>query len=97
MALISAEEMAKAIRAGTSTEETAEVSRIHAYVSAAVERYAPQAPEAVKSEAMVRLAGYLFDAPNAGRGMGFANTMRNSGAKDMLLAYRVHRAGRVEA
>ena len=97
MAVITVQELGAAIRAGQSTEETAEVTRLHAYVTAAVDRYAPQAPDAIKSEAMVRLAGYLYDMPNAGRGMGYANTLRNSGAKDMLLPYRSHRAGRVEA
>ena len=41
----------------------------------------------------MRLAGYLFDQPNAGRGLPFANAGRNSGAWAILLPFRVHRAG----
>ena len=95
MALITATELAAAIRAGTSTEEMAEVERLRSYAAAAVERYAPGAPEAVKSEAMVRLGGYLYDQPGAARGVGYANAFRNSGCASILLPYRSHRAGRV--
>ena len=42
---------------------------------------------------MVRLSGYLFDAPTAGRGAVYANALRNSGASGILLPYRIHRAG----
>ena len=45
------------------------------------------------NEAAIRLAGYLFDQPNAGRGLSFANAGRNSGAWAILLPFRVHRAG----
>ena len=51
------------------------------------------APEAAVNEAAIRLAGYLFDQPNAGRGLSFANAGRNSGAWAILLPFRVHRAG----
>ena len=95
MALITATELAAAIRAGTSTEEMAEVNRLHGYAAAAVERFAAAAPDSIKSEAMVRLAGYLYDQPGAARGMGYANAFRNSGCASILLPYRSHRAGRV--
>ena len=39
------------------------------------------------------MSGFLFDAPNAGRGLSFAHAFRNSGAAAILLPYRVHRAG----
>ena len=84
-------------RLGTSTEETAESARLLTYVMAAISRHLGDAyeaaPEAVLNEAGIRLAGYLFDQPNAGRGLSFANAGRNSGAWAILLPYRVHRAG----
>ena len=90
-------ELSAAIRLGTSTEETAESARLLTYVMAAISRHLGDAyeaaPEAVLNEAGIRLAGYLFDQPNAGRGLSFANAGRNSGAWAILLPYRVHRAG----
>ena len=86
-------QLAAAIRVGDSAEETAEVTRIHAYVTEAVTSRAPDAPDAVHVEAAVRLAGYIFDSPQAGRGSAFANAMRNSGAGRALLPYAIHGAG----
>ena len=86
-------ELAAALRLGDTTEETAEVTRLLAYVTEAINKYAPGAPDATASEGAVRLAAYLFDQPSAGRGVAFANAMRNSGAASMLLPYRSHRAG----
>ena len=51
------------------------------------------APDAVVEEAAIRLGAYLFDMPNAGRGLSYANAGRNSGAWTILLPYRIHRAG----
>ena len=45
------------------------------------------------NEAVRRLAGYLFDQPEAARGDAYSNALRNSGAQRMLLPYRLHRAG----
>ena len=86
-------ELAAALRLGDSTEETAEATRLLAFATAAVTKHAPDAPDVVLNEAAVRLAAYLFDMPNAGRGAGYADAVRNSGAAAILLPYRVHRAG----
>ena len=86
-------QLAAALRLSDSTEETAEATRLHAYVSTAVTKHAPDAPDIVHNESARRLAGYLYDMPEAGRGDGYANAMRNSGAGRVLLPYRVHRAG----
>ena len=64
-----------------------------AYVTEAVEHYAPSAPDVVHNEAAIRLAGYLYDQPRAGSGTRYANGLRNSGAGSMLFRYRVHSAG----
>ena len=90
-------ELSAAIRLGDSAEEVAEATRLLAYVTAAISTHLADAyedaPEAVVNEAGIRLAGYLFDQPNAGRGLSFANAGRNSGAWAILLPFRVHRAG----
>ena len=90
-------QLANALRLGSSAEETAEVTRLLTYSTTAVTKHAPNAPDEVLNEAAIRLSGYLFDQPNAGRGMAYANALRNSGAGAILLPYRVHRAGHVEA
>ena len=90
-------ELSAAIRLGDSAEENAESARLLIYVTEAIARHLgdayEDAPEAIVSEAAIRLAGYLFDQPNAGRGLSYANAGRNSGAWAILLPFRVHRAG----
>ena len=56
-------ELLAALRMGSSTEETAEATRLLSYASEAVAKYAPDAPDVAHSEAAVRVAGYLFDQP----------------------------------
>ena len=94
---LTVQELSSAIRLGDSAEELAEATRLLAYVTAAISTHLADAyedaPEAVVNEAGIRLAGYLFDQPNAGRGLSFANAGRNSGAWAILLPFRVHRAG----
>ena len=90
-------ELLAALRLGTSAEETAEVTRLLAYATEAVTKHAPTAADTAHNEAVRRLAGYLFDQPEAGRGMAYANAMRSSGAARMLLPYRIHRAGYSDA
>ena len=85
--------LAAALRVGDTTEEAAEVTRLLAYASEAVVKHAPDASDVVHNEALIRLSGYLFDQPNAGRGVAYAHALRNSGAAAILLPYRVHRAG----
>ena len=90
-------QLAAAIRVGDSTEETAEVTRLLGYATVAVFHHAPDAPDVVHNEAAIRLAGYLFDQPNAASRTNYANALRNSGAGRILLPWRVHRAGNVNA
>ena len=82
-----------ALRLGDTPEETAETTRLLNYATEAVTRQAPNAPTVAQNEAVRRISGYLFDQPEAGRGDGYANAMRNSGAARILLPYRVHRLG----
>ena len=97
---ITAAELASAIRLGDSTEETAQVTRLLAYATEEISRHLGDeyavTPASVVNEATIRIAGYLFDQPQAGRGAGYSNAIRNSGAGRMLLPYTIHRAGVVE-
>ena len=90
-------ELSAALRLGDSAEENAEATRLLAFTTEAISRHLgasyEAAPEVVVNGAAIRLAGYIFDSPNAGRGLSFANAGRNSGAWAILLPYRVHRAG----
>ena len=90
-------ELVAALRLGDTDEELVEATRLLAYCAEAVVKHAPNAPDVAHNEAARRLAGYLFDQPEAGRGMAYANALRNSGAARMLLPYRVHRAGYTDA
>ena len=90
-------ELAAALRLGDSAEETAEVTRLLAYATEAIAQHAPSASDTAMNESARRLAGYLFDQPEAGRGMAYSNALRNSGAQRMLLPYRVHRLGIADA
>ena len=85
------------LRLGDTTEERDEARRLLAYATEAVTKHAPVAPDVAHNEATVRLAAYLYDMPHAARGVAFADALRNSGARAILLPYRVHRAGAVAA
>ena len=90
-------ELLSALRLGNSAEEVTEATRLLAYATLAVEQHAPTAPDIAQNEAVRRLSGYLFDQPEAGRGMAYANALRSSGAARMLLPYRIHRLGLSDA
>ena len=90
---LTAAQLATAIRVGDSADETATVTRLLAVAGAMVAKHAPNAPDAIQDEAVVRIAGYLFDAPASPGGTNHSAIGRNSGAWGLLLPYRVHRAG----
>lgn len=91
---ITADALRDALRMGETTEETAEATRLLAYATQAVTKYAPDAPDTVQNEAVIRLTGYIYDSPNTSARTAYANALNNSGAADMLFPYRVHRAGK---
>ena len=94
---ITAADLAAALRVGSTSEETAMITRLLAYCTEAISKHLgaayADAPEVIVNEAVVRLAGYSYDKPYAPRGMGYAKALVNSGAGAILLPYRVHRAG----
>ena len=86
------------LRAGIRVEQNAEndtaLTRIQGAVTALVEKYAPDAPDAVKDQAIVQACGYIWDSPAASPArMNFANAMMNSGAYAQLSPWREHQAG----
>ena len=86
-------ELASAIRLGETAEELAQVTRLLASATAIVTKHAPGAPDAIQNEAAIRVAGYLFDMPQAAQGSGFGDVLRNAGALALLFQWRTHRAG----
>lgn len=72
----------------------AEVTRLLAAATAAVEAYAENAPDAVQNEAVVLVCGHWFDSPRGTRA-GIGNAMMRSGAEALLAPYRPIRAGAV--
>ena len=91
--MLTVAQLAAALRVGDSPEETAEMTRLLGYGTEAVTRFAPDAPAVVLDEALIRLAGYIYDQPERSRSVQYANALRNSGAGSILEPYRVHRAG----
>ena len=87
-------------------DETA--ARLGAVAAAMVEDYAPDAPQPLKDEAVIRLCGYLSQAgsgavPSHNIGTvisqeyitNHANAWRNCGAGMLLSRWRVRRAGSI--
>ena len=84
-----------------------ETARLVEAASAIVDRYAAEAPEAVRNEAVVRVTGYLAECPpapirheRAGEiSTGFhrdsASALRHSGAMAILSPWKVRRAGAI--
>ena len=67
------------------------LERILAASIAIVEKEAPDAPDAIKDQAVVQLAGYLYDQPTSGT-ISTANAFRNSGAQLLLRLFVVRGA-----
>lgn len=86
---------AAALAAAMRTEESEQVTRLLAYGAQAATKYAPDAPDVVLNEAVIRIAAYLYDAPNSSMG-AYSRVLHNCGAADMLAPYRSHRAGKCE-
>ena len=93
---ITVAELLAALRLGDTDEEVAQGTRLLAYATTAVTKHAPNCPDEIHNESVVRLCGYLFDQPFVGRGPAYANALRNSGSAAILLPYKIIRAGNVE-
>ena len=97
---ITAIQLAAALRIGDGVAPLEEpqagvLNRILASATALIESYAPQAPESIMNEAVIRVSGFLFDSPPGG-GARFANPLSDSGAQALLARFRIVRAMPIE-
>ena len=89
-------QLAAALRLGDGTSEPEEpilsiLKRLCRVSDELVEKYAPDAPNSIKQEATIRLAGYLYDMPSAPSGDRYAAAWRNSGAASLVSGWVVRR------
>ena len=80
-------DLRQALRLGDSNAETVEAERLLLSAEIIVEERAPNAPEAIKEEAVIRICAHLFDKPNFSDGAGYSSILRGSGAGELLLPY----------
>ena len=109
MAVITATELRDAIvyayagRKLSADSQLAYAERILPVARAIVEKYAPEAPEAVKSESIIRISGNFAEARYGGfvsnqtkiPPQSHAAFFRNSGAMALCSPWKRRRAGRV--
>ena len=89
-------ELAGALRLGdgvTAPEEpiVGILLRLRRAAFAFIGEVVPEAPEAIKDEAIVRLVAYGYDSPTASSGGGYAAAFRNSGAESLVSRWVVRR------
>ena len=72
------------------------VENLLAFAQGIVDQKAPDAPEWAKDEAVIRLAGYRFDAPSSPGGAGYSDFFTNSGAASLLANWISRRAVKIE-
>ena len=91
-------QLAASLRLTDGTAEPTEpilsiLTRLLGVSEAFVEIRAEGAPQAVKDEAVISMASYLFDRPKAGRETRYANAWVNSGAASGVAPWVVQRLG----
>ena len=67
------------------------VSRLLNFASSLVNARTANAPEPLHDQAVIQIAAYRFDQPNASAGAGYADVWRNSGAAATLASYTLFR------
>ena len=67
------------------------VSRLLNFASSMVTARTANAPEPLHDQAVIQIAAYRFDQPNASAGAGYADVWRNSGAAATLASYTLFR------
>ena len=96
MVTLTVDQLAAALRLGDGTTALTGpladiIARLLSTATALVLEYSPTADDAVANEAVIRLAGFLYDAdPAAAR--RFADPMGLSGARSILAPFRSIRA-----
>ena len=90
-------QLAAALRIGDGSTAPVEpqlsiLNRLLGVGEALVDLLAPSAPDAIKDEATIRVAAYLYDQPTAAQGNRYANAWRSSGAGALVARWVVERA-----
>lgn len=90
-------QLAAALRIGDGVAAPVEptlsiLTRLDGVADAMIQLFAETAPDAIKDEAVVRFAGYLYDQPTTGRRDSYGNAWRNSGAAALVAPWVSHRA-----
>ena len=67
------------------------LTRLTSVAVATINEHAPDAPDDIKDEATIRMAGYLYDQPTATAGLRFAFSFWNSGAAALVAPWIVQR------
>ena len=95
------------LKAALGENDDATAQRLGSTVAELVERYAPDAPQAIRDEAVIRCAGWLHEAPSSGLRQqtvgpltveyapSMFSALRHSGAMALLSPWKVRRAGAV--
>ena len=93
--------------AALGEDDDTATARFGATAAALVQRYAPDAPEPIKCEAVIRTAGWLREAPSYGArteregevmtsfSPNMTGALRASGAMALLSPWKIRRAGAV--
>ena len=85
VSIVSVSALAAAIRVdGNDANYASILSRLAGVGSAVVDIYADTAPLAIRQEAVIRVAAYLFDQPESPPGFGYVSAWRNSGAAALI-------------
>ena len=84
-------QLSAALRIGDGSDDPEEpvlsiLTRLKGVGEALVENDAPGAPDSIKDEAVIRIAGYLYDQPESPSMAGYASAMKNSGAAILAFA-----------
>ena len=97
---VSIGELAVALRLTDGSEpvepQLSILNRLMGVAEAHVTLLAPNAPVAVRDEATIRMAAYMFDSPPAPGGDRHANAWRNSGAGALVARWISRRAEPVQ-
>ena len=97
--LLTVDDLRAALKYGDTTAETVTLTRLLNTSAEEVNNYVLDStvPDAVRIEAIIRVAGYRSDSPFASAGDNFAAALHNSGARALLSQFKTHRAGAVNA
>ena len=94
---VTALELSAALRLGDGQTALIEptagiVNRLLSVGTELVQKYAPNAPDEIQNEAVIRVAFYLYDAPPHNSRGRYQHALTQSGASALLSMYREPRA-----